>query len=241
MEQPSPQVVALLMEQLQEQLEGLPGFGIVQDYWNGYAEEKFNKDPYKDEKTGKTLRLPPEITTKQEQKTWRRIQKQAWVHDKCFLGSCGVGLDCGLGLAPLVSLFFPVLGPLLMFGVHLRLILQANDQIHMPNKLVAKMEAKIGLDLLLTLPPLIGAFFSWLNGCLTSNASTIYGYMITSARERAAGGVATYYDPNVPADARPKNKTTLSNNPFANASRNNPNRGIEVGGQETGYVQTQRY
>lgn len=180
------------MEALQDQLEGLPGFGIVQDYWNDYASEKFNKDPFVDEKTGKKLRLPPDITTKEEQKMWLSFQRQAWIHDKCFLGSCGVGMDCGLGLAPFLALFFPVIGPLIMYMVHLNLVHSVNSQLHIPNKVLAKMEGQIGLDLLLSLPPVLGAFFSWMNLCLTRNAATIYGYMLTTARERVGGDRQVY-------------------------------------------------
>lgn len=180
------------MEALQDQLEGLPGFGIVQDYWNEYADEKFNKDPYVDKKTGKKLRLPPDITTKEEQKIWLSCQKQAWVHDKCFLGSCGVGLDCGIGMAPLLALLFPVIGPLIMYSVHLSLIRSVNDRINIPNKVLAKMEGQIVMDLLLSLPPLLGAFFSWMNLCLSNNAATIYGYMLTTARERLKGDRPVY-------------------------------------------------
>lgn len=162
------------------------GIGIVQDYWNEYADSKFNKNPYIDEKTGKKLRLPPDITKKEEQRKWLKFQKRAWIHDNCFLGSCGVGLSV-IGLAPLLSFFFPVIGPLIMYAVHLNLVRLANEEIHIPNKLIAQMQSQIAFDLLITLPPFIGGFFSWMNGCLTKNAATIYGFMITNARERASG------------------------------------------------------
>ncbi|CAK7902758.1 hypothetical protein CAAN1_16S02718 [[Candida] anglica] len=178
------------MAQLQEQLENIPGFGIAQDYFNDYAGEHFNKNPFEDE-NGKKVRLPADLATKREQNSWKRIQKQAWMHDRCFLGSCGVGLDCGLGLAPIVSLI-PVFGPLLMYVIHARLIHIATEELNLPSKLVIQMEGQIGFDLLITFPPLIGCFTSWLNGCSTRNAASIFSFMDKTVNSRSNGLVPTY-------------------------------------------------
>ncbi|KAI3402370.2 hypothetical protein KGF56_004778 [Candida oxycetoniae] len=182
------------MSNIQGQLESIPGYGLAMDKFNEYAEEHWNgkTNPYYDE-SGKKVKLPPDITTKQEQKAWKRIQSQAWQHDKCLFGSCGVGMDCGVGLVPFVVLFFPVLGPLVMYALHSRLIEIANKDFHLPNKLIAQMQANIGMDLLITFPPVIGSFFGWLHGCSTRNAGLIYVYIVKMAKERAAeGGGAKY-------------------------------------------------
>lgn len=180
------------MSNIQDQLEGLPGYDIVMDYWNEYAEEhiKVGKNPYEDE-NGKKLRLP-KSTTKEEQKVWKRVQSTAWVHDKCFLGSCGIGMDCGLGSVPLVVALFPVLGPLVMYGMHARLIHIVTNEYKLPNKLVLQMESQIAFDLLISLPPVIGGLFAWLNGCLTRNAGMIYNYFAYVALEREKNKQPTY-------------------------------------------------
>lgn len=175
-----------LSMELQNQLEGLPGYDVAQLLWEEFAGKKFQtKDPYEDE-NGNRRRLPS-ICTREEQKVFRSIQKRAWLHDKCFLGSCGVGLDCGLGLAPLLVLFIPVFGPLLMYVIHLRLVKIASDRFQIPAKLDAKLNANIGFDLLITFPPIIGVFFGWLNQCSTRNAALIHDYMIFAAEKRLSG------------------------------------------------------
>lgn len=180
------------MAAVQEQLEGLPGYDILMGYWEEYAGEHFNTmDPYQDE-NGNKRKLPVEYTTKKEQKIWKKVQLSAWAHDKCFLGSCGVGMDCGLGLAPLVVLFFPVLGPLVMYGVHSRLIHVITNEMKLPPKVVAKMEANILLDLIITFPPLIGSFFGYLHACSTRNAGLAYSYFLFLAQQRQKNNVPTY-------------------------------------------------
>ena len=45
------------MSQFQEQLENIPGYGIVMDKFNDYAEDHWNNtDPYTDKTTGKKLK-----------------------------------------------------------------------------------------------------------------------------------------------------------------------------------------
>lgn len=183
------------MSQLQSQLQNLPGYDVAMDYWNEYAEEHINKkigrNPYEDE-DGHKLKLKNPHSTDQEKRLWKRVQKQAWVHDKCFLGSCWVGLDCGVGLVPVVVALVPALGPLLMYGVHARLVHIVTNEYTLPNTLVAKLEAQILFDLLISLPPVIGGFFSWLNGCLTRNAGMIYDYFLFAAEQRATNKVPVY-------------------------------------------------
>lgn len=181
------------MSQFQDQLENIPGYDIVMDKFNEYAEDHWNNtDPYTDEKTGKKLKLPPDLTTKQEQKAWAKIQSMAWQHDKCLFGSCGVGMDCGLGLVPFAVFFFPVIGPLVVYMIHMRLISLANERFHLPGKLMAQMQGNIGFDLLITFPPVIGSFFGWMHKCSTRNAGMIYCCVVKMAKERQAQGAVKY-------------------------------------------------
>lgn len=179
------------MAQIEEQLENIPGWGLIMDAFNEYAEEHWNNtNPYVD-KEGKQRTLGPSSTF-EERQAWKRIRNQAWVHDKCFLGLCGVGLDCGFGLVPLAVLLLPVAGPIAMYVVHCRLLTIAHEKIAIPRKLEAKIQGNILLDLLLSLPPVIGAFLSWFHGCLTRNAGMIYVYMDFLAKKRASGDLPTY-------------------------------------------------
>lgn len=180
------------MSQLQSQLEGLPGYDIVMDAFNTYAGDRLNtKDPFQDN-TGKRRKLTSTFHSDKERKGWRRIQREAWVHDKCFLGLCGVGLNFGLGLVPLAVLLLPAIGPIAMYAVHARLINIAREEVRLPPKLIGKLQTNILIDLLISFPPLIGAFFSWLNGCLTRNASAVYSYM-EFIGERRENGLETEY------------------------------------------------
>lgn len=180
------------MAQLQQQLEIIPGYDIAMDKFNEYAGDHFNGlNPFEDE-NGKKRKLTRATHTDQEQQLWLRVQKLAWVHDKCFLGSCGVGLDCGIGLVPLAVFFLPGLGPILTYVIHARLITVAHNELVLPQKLVARLQGNILVDFLISLPPLIGSFFSWMNGCLTKNAGLIYAYMEKVGEKRSTGAVATY-------------------------------------------------
>lgn len=180
------------MSEIQAQLEGLPGFGILQGLWEDYAEEHFNGiNPYEDE-NGNKRKLSKQFNTPKEHKMWKKVQKKAWTHDKCFMGSCGVGMDCGLGLAPLVVLLLPGLGPLLMYAVHSRLIHVVTNEMKLPPKLVAKMEGQILFDLIITFPPVLGCFFGYLHSCSTRNAGLIYKYFAFLAEQREANNHPTY-------------------------------------------------
>ena len=144
------------------------------DKWNEFAEEKVKtKDPYRYETPeGKTKKLKlRESATKEEQKMWKWVQKRAWVDDKCFMGCYPV--DCGIGLGPIV-VALPVIGPFLMYAIHARLTTKAGMFYHLDAKTVAKLQANILFDLLLTFPPVIGSLFAWLNGCSTRNAAIIH-------------------------------------------------------------------
>lgn len=172
------------MDQIQQQLESVPGYDMAVDKYNEVAGEKFNTiNPYEDE-SGKRRKLNPELHLKNEQKAWRKIQRKAWIDDKCFLGLCGVGMDCGVGLAPVACFFLPAIGPLMMYVVHARLISIAEKEFSIPPKLEAKLHSQIVFDLLISLPPVVGGFFTWLNGCLTRNAAMIYKHVEKVALEK---------------------------------------------------------
>ncbi|QBM88202.1 protein of unknown function DUF4112 [Metschnikowia aff. pulcherrima] len=183
------------MSQLEEQLENIPGYDLAMDKYNDIMGEKFNNtDPFEDE-DGNGRVLDVTKTTEKERKVWKRIQKLAWVHDKCFLGSCGVGMDCGIGLVPLAVFFLPGIGAIITYVIHARVISIAQNELYLPAKLVAKLQANILMDFLISLPPVIGAFLSWLNGCLTRNAGMIYVYLAKIGEKRAAGQAPVYIGP----------------------------------------------
>lgn len=188
------------MAEIQAQLENVPGYLYAVDKANDFLGDKFSTNPFEDEHGNKRRLLGPYYTDL-ERSTFKRIQSQAWTHDKCFLGLCGVGMDCGLGLVPLGVFFFPIAAPLATYVVHARLIGTAEHLLRLPAPLVAKLHANILFDLLLSLPPIIGALFAWLNGCLTRNAGLIYCHLAHVAADREAGpnpeyvGVVGQQDP----------------------------------------------
>ena len=144
------------------------------DRVNEYAEKHVKtKDPYREDVGGgKTRKLKlRDSATKEEQKMWKWVQRRAWVDDKCFMGCYPV--DCGVGLGPLV-VALPCIGPLLMYAVHARLTTRAGMFFNLDAKTVAKLNANILFDLFLTFPPVIGSFFSWMNGCSSRNAAIIH-------------------------------------------------------------------
>lgn len=172
------------MSQIQQQLESIPGYDIAMDKYNEVAGDKLNTiNPFEDEH-GNRRKINENVYSKKEQKVWKKIQNRAWVDDKCFLGLCGVGMDCGIGLAPVACFFVPALGPLMMYIVHLRLVTLAQEEFFISHLLEAKLHSNILFDLLILLPPVIGGFLSWLNGCLTRNAGMIYKHLEKIAREK---------------------------------------------------------
>lgn len=144
------------------------------DKWNGFAEKKLaTKDPYRYETPeGKTKKLKlDECASKEDQKMWKWVQKRAWLDDKCFMGCYPI--DCGIGLGP-IAVMIPVIGPFLMYGVHAKLTTRAGQYWHLDAATVAKMQANILFDFLISLPPFIGSLFVWMNGCSTRNAAIIH-------------------------------------------------------------------
>lgn len=152
--------------------------GQAQDYatdkWNTWAGEKLQtKDPYRyEDAEGKSHKLKlPAQASKQDQKMWKWVQRRAWLDDKCFCGCYPV--DCGVGLGPLMAIL-PVIGPILMYAVHARLVTRAGQYWHLDSKTIAKMQANILFDFLISLPPVIGSLLVWLNGCSTRNAAIVH-------------------------------------------------------------------
>lgn len=161
-----------------EKLEGIPGYDMAVDWINDKAGENYQtKDPYYVEIHGKKKRRKaPETCTPEEQKAWKQVKKRAWLDDRNFFGC--YPMDLGLGLAPLMALV-PVIGPLLMFAIHGRLINIADQKFNkLPVELIAKMHANILFDLLISLPPILGSLFAWMNACSTRNAALIHTWLV---------------------------------------------------------------
>ncbi|KAK9454939.1 hypothetical protein V1511DRAFT_501394 [Dipodascopsis uninucleata] len=175
---------------LSSQIENIPGFSYAADAWNEIAGEKFQtKDPYFEElPDGSTRRRKaPDGCTPSEIATYNLIVSTAWKHDRCLYGCYWA--DWGLGQAPLVSIV-PVIGPWIMYTLHLRLNTMA-DQLHVPVKLQAKMYANVTFDFLMTLIPVLGAIFSYINACSTRNAALVHSYLTKVATQRKA--VSLYF------------------------------------------------
>ncbi|GME76064.1 unnamed protein product [Ambrosiozyma monospora] len=174
-----------ILQTIQDQLESIPFFQEVMDEWSDYAGEHFNtKNPYEQtlpDGSTKKLKLPANAT-KKEKKAWKKIQRKAWHHDRCFMGCYPI--DCGLGLAPILVIL-PGIGPILMYAIHARLIQYAVQNFNIDNKSYAKMQANIFFDLLITLPPLLGTFLGWINACSTRNAAIIHTVVTKQLVKRA--------------------------------------------------------
>ncbi|CEP61765.1 uncharacterized protein LALA0_S04e00144g [Lachancea lanzarotensis] len=152
------------------------------DKWNDYAGERFQptKDPfYEVSPEGKRKRRKlPEYCPTREKKLWKKLQNRAWKDDRCLCGC--LWLNWGLGLAPMLSII-PTIGPIIMYSVHSKLISMAEKELDLPAELVAKMHGNIFLDLLISLPPVLGILFAWMNACSTRNCAMIYNYLAKKA------------------------------------------------------------
>jgi hypothetical protein len=127
-------------------------------------------DPFYIKENGRTKRRPaPEGISSQEREAWKHVIKKAWTHDRCFFG--WFWMDLGLGLAPIVSLI-PIIGPLIMYVLHGR-ILSIAEELRIPATMHAKMASNILFDFLITLIPILGAIFSYINACSTRNAALV--------------------------------------------------------------------
>lgn len=199
------------MQTLKSFAEGLAEDTAI-DKFNELAEKYIKtKNPYIETlPDGSTRKLKlPASATKQEQKQWKKIQKRAWLDDKCFMGCYPV--DCGCGLGP-IMVILPGIGPYLMYLVHLKLIQMAVSKFHIDAATQAKLHANIIFDLLITLPPVIGSFFAWLNGCSTRNAAIIH----TEIRKQLLERESTHEQQTVPikgVDNRPNVNRQNSGNP----------------------------
>lgn len=167
---------------VETQLEGSAQDYVV-DKYNDFMGKTYKcKDPFRDAETNKRLKLPEELLPeKADAKFWRKCQNQAWRDDQCFLSLCGFYMSggcCSIGSCPMVVLI-PIIGPLFMYHLHSKLIKMCKEK--RPGMLsedkIAKMYANIFFDLCIALPPIIGTFFTWLNGCSTRNCAMIYTAM----------------------------------------------------------------
>lgn len=168
--------------------------GIGQDFLTEkateYAETHFQrtKNPFYEEirlPNGETkeirLKLPKEYFTKNESKAWKSIQNKAWLHDRSLCGCC-CWTDT-IGWAPLLALL-PVIGPIISYSIHNKLITLADKQFNLPMELKTKMHGNIVLDLCISLVPILGTLFSWLHTCSTRNAAMIYNFIVKRAMEQ---------------------------------------------------------
>ncbi|EDO17109.1 hypothetical protein Kpol_1025p29 [Vanderwaltozyma polyspora DSM 70294] len=175
---------------IQSTIEGFIQDAAI-DYGNEYAGEHFQptKDPFYEElinpKTGEKeqikRKLPEGYFTKQETKDWKKIRDKAWIHDRSICGCC-CWTDF-VGWAPIVSIL-PIIGPALMYSVHKKLIQLADKKFHLSAELKVKMYSNIGVDLAISLIPILGSIFSWMNACSTRNAAMIYNFIVQRAMEQ---------------------------------------------------------
>lgn len=160
--------------------------GYLEDSANDYAHENFQPvvDPYYErvgpKKTKVRRQLPEQYFSKAERRTWKKIQSKSWSHDRSMCGCC-CWTEC-IGWAPVFSIL-PVIGPIIMYMIHNSLVNYANRNVYhnrMPHGLRAKLYANITFDLCITMIPVLGFVFSWLNGCSTRNAALIYNNLVQS-------------------------------------------------------------
>ncbi|SCV00364.1 LANO_0F06480g1_1 [Lachancea nothofagi CBS 11611] len=158
------------------------GQDYATDKWNGYAEARFQptKDPFYEKMPNgkKKRRKLPDFCSQKEKKAWKKLQNRAWKDDRCLCGCLWV--NWGLGLAPLLSII-PTIGPIIMYWVHSKLISMADKELALPPEMLAKMHGNIVLDLLISLPPLLGTLLAWMNACSTRNCAMIYNHIAKQA------------------------------------------------------------
>lgn len=161
------------------------GQDFLQEKATEVAEEKFQptKDPfYQKLPNGKQVRRRlPDCCTKQESKVWKSLQNKAWSHDRSMCGCC-CWTEC-VGWAPIMAII-PVIGPALMYWVHGKLIKYADKHYHLPPELLVKLHGNIGLDLAISLIPILGVLFAWLHASSTRNCAMIYNYVSKRAYEK---------------------------------------------------------
>ncbi|SMN22242.1 similar to Saccharomyces cerevisiae YLR326W Putative protein of unknown function, predicted to be palmitoylated [Maudiozyma saulgeensis] len=150
-----------------------------------FAGEHFQptKDPfYEKTSDGKQHRLRmPDYCTKEESKNWKSIQNKAWLHDKGLCGCCCWAEN--IGWAPVLAIF-PIIGPALMYSVHSKLIKLADKKYNLPAEMKVKMYSNIAVDLCISLIPILGSIFAWLNACSTRNTAMIYNFVCERSLER---------------------------------------------------------
>lgn len=161
------------------------GQGWLQDKATEFAGERFQptKDPYYEQlPDGKKVRRRlPHYCSKQESKVWKKLQNQAWSHDKGICGSCCWSET--IGWAPMLTLI-PIIGPAIMYSIHGKLIEYAKKQFQLPNDVVMKMHGNIGIDLAISLVPILGTVFAWMNACSTRNCAMVYNFVCERALEK---------------------------------------------------------
>ena len=112
-------------------------------------------------------RKPPPNISERERKLYKSIMKRAWYHDRNFCGCTPIDLGCGM--ISIVTIF-PIIGAIIAYKMHYKMIKMCH-QAGCPNKIKAKMVSNIGIDLAISLVPLLGVLFSWMKASSTRNAA----------------------------------------------------------------------
>lgn len=228
------------MSQISQEIENIPGYNEAMFVWDDWAGNHIEtKDPYyvtlRD--GSQKRRKPPEGLIQEDKNTWHRIVEKAWTHDRCF---CGCHIDLGLGMAPIVCLV-PIIGPVFMYTLHARLLTLSED-LRVPIDMHAKMSANIGFDFLITLVPILGALFSWMNACSTRNAAMIDTYLRKRAvREQHELGDFTRVQvaqppPGSRYDSSSQSRPVIADHPSSSKPAQKGNSQSRQGHQESGFM-----
>lgn len=136
------------------------------------------KDPFFEKIDDKQVRRkPPPNTSEQQRQLWKKMIKRAWYHDRNFC-NC-LPIDLGLGMIPIVTIL-PLIGPWICYTMHGELIKIAADA-GAPKKLLAKMGGNVTFDFLISICPVLGSIFCWMNACSTKNAALFDTWMRNQA------------------------------------------------------------
>ncbi|PRT55828.1 hypothetical protein B9G98_03448 [Wickerhamiella sorbophila] len=160
---------------LSSTIEGIPGFGAVSTVFQAAAPDVIKtKDPFYEEIDGdKKRRKAPGNVSEVQRKLWKKVMKRAWYHDRNFCNCFPI--DLGLGIIPIVTIL-PLIGPWICYTMHAELIKYAADA-GCPKKTLAKMGGNVTFDFLISICPVLGSIFCWMNACSTKNAALFDTFM----------------------------------------------------------------
>lgn len=75
-----------------------------------------------------------------------------------------------------------------MYVLHGR-ILSLAEELRIPQTLHAKIASQILFDFLISVIPILGIFFSYLNQCSTRNAAMIYNHVCNQSKQNGEQGI----------------------------------------------------